>query len=407
MISAKQAKQIILSNTQNWGVEKISIENSTNRILQENINADRNFPPFDRVTMDGIAINTDDFNKGLRIFEISAIQTAGQEAKTLQQKGHAIEIMTGAILSKNADANIRYEDLNIQQKDGKRIAKVKVQQVLKWQNIHKKGTDKLKGDLLISKGRKLQSADIAILATVGKSEVIVSKLPKVAIISTGDELVAVNKRPNSNQIRISNSVAIQSKLNELAIKNDSFHLPDDYQTILQKSKIIIGQYDVIILSGGVSKGKADYIPDVLNQLEVNKLFHRVAQKPGKPFWFGKNSENKCVFALPGNPVSTLMCFTTYFLPWLFNALKLQYYNLPKAILSENYIFKPQLTYYLQVNTSINEEGKIIAKPTTGGGSGDLSNLLEANAFLELPANRMNYKAGDVFPLFPFRNFYCF
>ncbi len=402
MITAKEAKEIILSNTEGWGTELIPIEQSVGRTLQEDIYADRDFPPYNRVSMDGIAININDFNKGVRAFEISALQTAGKKAMTLDKPAHAIEIMTGAILSAGANVNIRYEDLEITDVDGKRTAKLTVESVKLWQNIHLKGKDKKIGDLLIKKGRKIASADVAALATVGKAKVLVSKLPKVAVISTGDELVPVSQSPEAHQIRMSNSISIQSTLNEMGVKNTLFHLLDDYGSLKVKINEILTSYDVLILSGGVSKGKADYIPDVLGELGVEKLFHKVAQRPGKPFWFGKNNQGKCVFALPGNPISTFMCYTVYFQPWLEASLKHKNASNLKAVLATDYNFKPDLTYYLQVQTSLNDEGMLMAMPVTGGGSGDLSNLLVSNAFIELPAGTTDFKAGEAFPLHPFR-----
>lgn len=403
MISTKEAKEIIMSNIEGWGQESVDISHSVGRILREDIVADRDFPPFDRVTMDGIAIRLSDFESGILDFEITDMQTAGEKAKSLDKEGAAIEIMTGAILSKGANANVRYEDLDIYEKDGKKMAKVKIQNIGLWQNVHLKGKDRQKGGLLIKSGRKISSADVAALATVGKSKVMVSKLPKIAVISTGDELVEVDQTPESHQIRMSNSISIEAKLNELGIDNSRYHFLDDYETLLAKVEQIVNKYDVVILSGGVSKGKADYIPQVLADLNVKKLFHRVAQRPGKPFWFGKAPEDKCVFALPGNPISTFMCFNVYFLPWLNTSLKLKIKPLPKAVLSTDYTFKPELTYYLQVEVD-NSNGQLVAKPNTGGGSGDLSNLLESDAFLELPAYKSEFETGEIFYLYSFRTF---
>lgn len=403
MISVTEARQIIQVNEQDWGIEAIDIEHASGRILREDIFADRDFPPFDRVTMDGIAIDVNHFNSGNRIFEITAIQTAGEKAKSITLKNTAIEIMTGAILSTNASANVKYEDLLITELDGRRFAEIKLEVILQWQNVHKKASDRQIGDLLIEKGRKLSPADIAAIATVGKSKVEVSKNPRVAIISTGDELVEVNQLPESHQIRMSNSINIQAKLNELRIENKRFHLLDDYALLKIKIKDVLEQYDVLLLSGGVSKGKADFIPEVLTELGVEKLFHKVAQRPGKPFWFGKTNNNKCVFALPGNPISTFMCFTVYVLSWLNASLKDQSRHTIKGVLSKDFNFKPDLTYFMQVDVKTDEKGHLTAKPCIGGGSGDLSNLLESNAFFELPSQTSNFKKNDVFELFLFRS----
>jgi molybdopterin molybdotransferase len=157
------------------------------------------------------------------------------------------------------------------------------------------------------------------MASVGKQEVQVVASPKVAVISTGDELVDISVKPESHQIRMSNSYMLAAALQTWSIKAQLFHLTDDPEVLTEKLTQILEEHDVILLSGGVSAGKKDYVPEILAQLGVKKYFHKVAQKPGKPFWFGvkdiEHSEGtKLVFALPGNPVSTFLCFCKYALP---------------------------------------------------------------------------------------------
>jgi molybdopterin molybdotransferase len=404
MISSKEATDIVMSNLTDWGMEEVDIAKCSGRVLREEIIADRDFPPFDRVTMDGIAIRFEDFESGIKAYRIADIQMAGERKKHLRKRGQAIEIMTGAILSDGVDTIIRYEDIEITYKNDVKFARVNLNELIKGKNVHKKGNDRKKGDVLIEPGLKLSAADVAILATVGKENVKVSKFPKVAIISTGDELVEVSETPESHQIRMSNSVMIETKLNELGIENKRFHLLDDYDELSVKIDGVLNSYDVILMSGGVSKGKADYVPDVLEELGVNKLFHKVAQRPGKPFWFGEKGGNKFVFALPGNPISTFMCFIVYFLPWLQKCLNNKGDNDNFAVLGCDFIFKPNLTYFLQVNCRLNKEGSYIAMPMEGGGSGDLSNLLESNGFLELPSDQNSLKKGQSFRVSLFRNF---
>jgi molybdopterin molybdotransferase len=404
MISSKEATDIVMSNLTDWGMEEVDIAKCSGRVLREEIIADRDFPPFDRVTMDGIAIRFEDFESGIKEYKITDIQTAGEKKKSLTEKGEAVEIMTGAILSDGADTIIRYEDIEITSENDVKQALINLNELNQWKNVHKKGSDRKKGDLLIESGRKLSAADVAILATVGKEKVKVSRFPKVAIISTGDELVKVSETPECHQIRMSNSVMIETKLNELGIENKRFHLLDDYDELLVKINGVLNSYDVILMSGGVSKGKADYVPDVLAELGVNKLFHKVAQRPGKPFWFGEKGSNKFVFALPGNPMSTFMCFIIYFLPWLQKCLNSKGDKDIYAVLGCDFIFNPNLTYFLQVNCRLNKEGSYVAMPKEGGGSGDLSNLVESNGFLELPPDKNSFKKGQPFRVSLFRNF---
>jgi molybdopterin molybdotransferase len=179
-----------------------------------------------------------------------------------------------------------------------------------------------------------------------------------------------------------------------------YHIYDQKDFVIDSLKVIAEDHDVLIVSGGVSKGKFDFIPEALESINVKKLFHQVSQRPGKPFWFGESKKGKIVFALPGNPVSTYMCFYRYILPWLWKSLhvsKEQQY----AMLAEDYTFQQKLTYFLQVTVK-NEGGKLMAYPDAGGGSGDFANLKKVTGFLELPLDKSIFKAGEVFPYYPFR-----
>ena len=178
MITVKEARDIVMSQRVDWGIEHVSIMDCVGRFLQEDIVADRDFPPFDRVTMDGIEIKYEDFESGARDFEIKGLQTAGSPQKVLDGEATAHEIMTGAILSDNASAVIRYEDIEICEKGGKQFARVNLDELFKWKNVHRKGSDKGQGTVLIKKGVLLDASHVAILATVGKSLVKVSRFAK-------------------------------------------------------------------------------------------------------------------------------------------------------------------------------------------------------------------------------------
>ena len=396
LINVKEALEIVLKNSENFGIEEVDFLNSSGRVLKESIFADRDFPPFDRVSMDGIAISSEAFNNGQRTFKIEGIQAAGSEQLTLKNPSNCMEAMTGAVLPKNTDAVIQYELLTIE--NG--LAKVNSEAVKSFQNIHLKGTDKKQGDLLIKENTLISPAEIGILATVGKTTVKVAKQPKVMVVSTGNELVEVGEIPAEHQIRRSNVFTLVSLLGNLKIKAETLHILDDKQVLLTKIESLLENYDVLIFSGAVSKGKFDFIPEVLGQLGVKKLFHEVKQRPGKPFWFGKKGE-KTIFAFPGNPVSTFVNCVKYFYPWHYKSVGLNFENQHQAILSEDFYFKPELTYFLQVKLN-QVEGKLWAAPISGKGSGDLANLAEADAFLELPDNRSNFTKGEVFPIIIYR-----
>ena len=283
MISVEKALKIVLDNSILTKSEHVKMEHSLNRILAQDIYADRDFPPYNRVAMDGIAISFKAFEGGQREFNIEGTIGAGEKAKEISRLDACLEIMTGAILPRNLDTVIPYEQLDLE--SGK--AKINVTSISQFQNIHRKGADRKEGDLLIKSGQKVSAAEIGILATVGISMVEVRRLPKAIIISTGDELVDINDIPKEHQIRKSNSFSIQALMESYCLKAEYLHLSDNKLQIQNKLSSILKEYELVIISGGVSMGKFDFLPEVLQDLGIELLFHKVKQRPGKPFWFGK------------------------------------------------------------------------------------------------------------------------
>jgi molybdopterin molybdotransferase len=303
--------------------------------------------------------------------------------------------MTGAMLPEGTDTIIPYEQLEINQEHATIVTK----QVVKGQNIHFQGSDVKKDQLLLDVGTMITPAEIALLASIGKTSVLVFRAPKFVIISTGNELVDIDQIPLPYQIRKSNSYALQAALAELGMASELLHLADNQDQLKTEIKQALLDFDVLLLSGGVSKGKFDFVPSALESLGVHKLFHQVSQKPGKPMWVGKVG-NKFVFALPGNPVSTFLCFHRYVKLWLLQSMGAKS-PVSKAILSKDFSFKADLTYFLQVKLS-NVEGRLLAEPIAGGGSGDFVNLKEVNGFLELPREKSEFEMGEAYPLVSFR-----
>lgn len=404
MLSVQEAEKIIFEHILTPDTEGVDLMSSLNRILAEDLIADRDFPPFDRVTMDGIAIKFQDFEGGHRHFKIIGIQAAGKPQLSISSMTQpteslplAMEVMTGAILPDGLDTVIRYEDLKIQ--DG--IAHILINTVSFQQNLHKKGIDRLKGNIIVPKGKKITAAEIGTAATIGKSTIQVLKQPKIAIISTGDELVEINETPLPYQIRRSNVFSIAAILKkELEIDSDLFHFNDDETVITEGLNRILSNYHIVVLSGAVSEGKFDFVPKALDNLGVTKLFHKVAQRPGKPFWFGKTTQQTVIFALPGNPVSTFLCTYRYLIPFLKKIFNQDLGN-ETAILSENLVFKPNLTYFLPVKVNYTEGG-YQAQPLEGHGSGDLANLNDADGFLELSNDKTEFMKGESFKLIKYR-----
>ncbi|MFQ5445712.1 MAG: molybdopterin molybdotransferase MoeA [Saprospiraceae bacterium] len=398
MISVEKATQIVLNTSRDFGDETVPLQRAAGRVLHEDLVADRDFPPFDRVAMDGIAISFDAFETGQRTFPVEGLQAAGAPQMRLQNPGGCLEVMTGAILPQQADTVIRYEDVEMIGAQ----ATIAIGDVRPGQNVHRKGSDQQQGTVVTTAGVILSAAEIGVAATVGKAQLRVGRLPRAVIISTGDELVEVGETPLPHQIRKSNVHTLAAAVVAWQIEADLLHLQDEKAEVRSGLAQCLEEYDVLLMSGGVSAGKLDYVPGVLEELGVVKLFHKVAQRPGKPFWFGKAADGTLVFAFPGNPVSSFMCLYRYFFPWLRKSLGLPPVEPAVARLAEDFSFKPTLTYFLQVKLHGDENGQIWAVPKKGGGSGDLANLVEADAFLELPGERQHFSKGEVFPYFRYR-----
>jgi molybdopterin molybdotransferase len=397
MITVQQAEKLILEDTRDYGAEIVLFDEALGRVLAENIKADRDIPAFNRVTMDGIAIKYQSFERGITTFTIKSTQAAGDKPADIDNADQCIEIMTGAALPDSVDTVIRYEDIEIN--DGK--ATILIDKLKKGQNLHLKGADKKQGDLLLTPGQVITPAIISLVASVGETELRVKRLPRIVVISSGDELVDVHVTPSPYQIRKSNSYMLQAILAQQGLKAEIRHIPDDPETIKQELQICLQYYDVLLLTGGISMGKFDHIPQALKDLQINQVFHKVQQRPGKPFWFGKHDNGVVVFAFPGNPVATFMCTQRYFIPWLNASLGLASKQPVYAVLDVDFLFQPELEYYLQVKLIFNGQGQLLATPVEGNGSGDFANLADTDAFMELPLEKNEFRKGEVYKVWIF------
>lgn len=398
MISVEEAHRIISEQVKDFGIEEIALEDGIGRILREPITADRDFPPFDRVAMDGIAIRYGDFENGTRSFKISGVAAAGAPRMTLTNANECLEVMTGAIMPDGLDTVIPYEKIDIQEDTATLTAEDTTHH---QQNIHFKGLDRTRNEVIIHPGKQLSSSEIGVCATVGKATIKVSRLPKTIVISSGDELVEIDQTPESHQIRRSNVYRLKTALQHYHVPVDTAHLVDDYDAIVEKLRIYLEEYEVIMLSGGVSKGKYDYLPEALESLGVQKHFHRIAQRPGKPFWFG-STDHTTVFAFPGNPVSSFICMQNYFKTWLDQCVQMESQPIPVAVLGSDVTFAPDITYFLEVKLDYSTKGELLALPVKGNGSGDLANLVDADAFIRLPRGKNEFLKGEAYPIIPYR-----
>jgi molybdopterin molybdotransferase len=395
MITSQAAQSTIMAHVADWGTTTVPLADAVGAVLREDWFSDRPLPPFDRVTMDGIAVQ---YDAAVRLSQlpVAGVVAAGDPQAHLHDPHSCVEIMTGAVLPTGADTIVRYEDVTIE--DGMATLHT---ELVRGQNVHRQGEDRPAGEWLAGPGTRLTAAHIGVAASIGKAEVRVSRAPRILVVSTGNELVEVSATPAPHQIRRSNVYALQAALRAAGYAADTAHI-DDVESVLHTTLgTALAQYDVLLLSGGVSKGKFDYLPGVLSALGVQQHFHVVAQRPGKPFWFGTQPDTRTtVFALPGNPISSFMCLHVYVLDWLRASMGLPPPAvLPHARLTADVPFKPDLTYFLEAQVHTDAQGQWLATPRKGNGSGDLANLMNANAFIELPRGRDVFCAGEVYPVY--------
>jgi molybdopterin molybdotransferase len=397
MISFNEARGLVLAQHLDLGIEEVPLLDALGRILAEDIRADRDFPPFNRATKDGIAIAYEAIEEGRLSFEIKGVLPAGEPTIALVEPDSCIEIMTGAVLPFETDTVVMYEDLRIQD-DIATLEKIP----LRGQNIHLKASDREKGDVVLHENTLISPAEIGVLATVGMSKVRVKKLPRIAVISTGNELVDIDQQPQLHQIRRSNTYSLYSGLQEHKITPLLLHIADDVDLLRQKLGYVMDEMDVLLLSGGVSKGKFDFVPKVMEELGVETIFHRVAQRPGKPFWFGKNSRTSTlVFSFPGNPVSTFLNYHLYFVPWLWNILG----KIPEKMavkLNSEFENPGNLTIFKGVVLD-SGEGDLSVSEVESNGSGDLLHLSGISGFIQLDPGKATYEKGSLVPYIPTKN----
>jgi molybdopterin molybdotransferase len=378
-------------------IESLPLAQCAGAVLRENVYAERDQPPFDRVAMDGVAIHSESARSGARRYKLQAVQAAGDPALTLGSRAACIEVMTGAVLPADCDAVIPVEQ--IQSRDGEVEFGANVA-VEPWQNVHRRGSDSRQGALLLSAGTRLTAPEVAIAASAGMARVRVSSQPMVVVISTGNELIEPGDPILPHQIRRSNVYAIASALRRHGFQRVADdHVPDDLEALKERLKFHLDTHDVLVLSGGVSMGRFDLVPRVLQELGVDVVFHKVAQRPGKPMWFGVAPSGAAVFALPGNPVSTLVCLARYVLPALFASMGQAPEPAEKIALNAAVDVSPALAFFLPVRVEVDDWGRAWASPSPTHGSGDFVALAGTDGFVELPPGPNTYPKGFVTRLY--------
>jgi len=393
LISPRLAEETINSRLTCLPIESLPLTQCVGGTLRENIYAERDQPPFDRVAMDGIAIDSAMARQGLRSFRIQATQAAGTAAIKLTSGQHAIEVMTGATLPIGCDCVIPVEQIDLA--DG--VATVKpTESFPPYLNVHRRGSDSRQGALLLEAGTLLRAPEIAVAASAGMARVRVSSQPAVMIISTGDELVEPGDPIADYQVRRSNAYAVAATLrNRGFVRIGDDHVPDDADLLRERLALHLTTHEVLILSGGVSMGRFDLVPKALIALGVEQVFHKIAQRPGKPMWFGIGPQGQAVFGLPGNPVSTLVCLIRYVIPAIAAAMGTKRETPERFALASAVTFESSLTYFLPVAIEHDDWGRLWAHPRATRGSGDFLSLAATDGFVELPPGPNTFPKGFV------------
>jgi len=391
MLSTQEASAAITAAMLPAKTESVPLQRVCGRVLRQSVVAERDHPPFDRVMMDGIAFSHGAFAAGVRNFPIQAMQAAGDPVLTLAAN-HCIEIMTGAMLPVGADCVVPVERIEI--RDG--VASIESDYLAtQHQFVHARGSDHKQGSVLLQAGWRVAAADVAIIASCGLNTVDCSAVPTIQVISTGNELVPPGAAIAPHQVRMSNGPAIVALLEQHGFDSTAHdHIVDDPAILRDRIGGHLATARVLVLSGGVSKGKADFLPGVLGELGVEVVFHSVSQRPGKPMWFGVGPEGQAVFALPGNPVSALICCRQYVVPALQHAAGLRTAAPEFASLAQAVSFAPKLTFFLPVKLASGVTGQTLAIPVHTNTSGDFTSLTGTAGYVELAPEQTEFLVGS-------------
>lgn len=367
------------------------------RVLREAVCAERDVPPFDRVTMDGIAIAGTHPDPLRREYRVAGVAPAGAVRATLASPAHCIEVTTGAVLPEGCDTVVPIERVRV---SGGRAVLEADYEPQPWRFVHRRGTDARSGDRLLAPGMRLGPPELAIAASAGRAALAVSRRPGISVVTTGDELVEPGPPILDHQLRRSNAYGLAAALALAGFAPlDDRHLPDQEQALASSLADALERHDVLVLSGGVSAGRFDFVPGVLTDLGVRNVFHRVAQRPGRPLWFGIGARGQAVFALPGNPVSVLVCLARYVVPALRRVTGEAAPPAPRAVLAREFACDAPLACFLPVHVRYDAEARAVAEPRPTGGSGDVVSLAGTDGFVELPMGPGRFPAGLAVPFY--------
>jgi molybdopterin molybdotransferase len=393
MLDPQAAEKLIAAHLACLPIESLPVGQCAGAVLRENIYAERDQPPFDRVAMDGVALASGAAASGRRRFRVQTTQAAGDPQTALISTEQCIEVMTGAVLPGGCDTVVPVESLRsgegfVELQDGVAPAP--------WTNVHRRASDCPQGSLLLSVGNVLHAPEIAVAASAGMARVRVSSQPAIVVISTGNELVEPGDPIAPHQIRRSNAYAVAAALRQRGFQRVADdHVPDDAVQLRERLKRHLTTHEVMILSGGVSMGRFDLVPETLRAIGVSCLLHGVAQRPGRPMWYGTSGDGRSVFALPGNPVSTLMCVSRYVVPALHRAMGMPTAPAERVALAAPIPWPKPMTGFIPVRVAHDDWGRPWATPCPTNGSGDFAALALTDGFVELPPGPAEFVKGYV------------
>lgn len=342
--------------------------------------------------MDGIAVASAAIAGGIRTLRLQGTQAAGAVPLTLAASDAAVEVMTGAVLPHGTDSVIPLEEYDLA---NGALTLQSIATAEPWRNVQRRGSDSTPGVPMLSSGMRLGAAEIAVVASAGLAEVQVSRQPRVMVVSTGDELIEPGRPIADHQVRRSNAYGVTSalRLNGFEAVADE-HLCDDEALMRRRLEEILESHDAVVLSGGVSKGKFDFVPMALKALGVEEVFHQVAQRPGRPMWFGAGPKGQLVFGLPGNPVSTQICLIRYVLPALRAAMNERLPAQERIVMAEA-LDGRKMTYFMPVTLDQTGPSPPRGRAKPPHGSGDFLALAGTHGFIEMPPQPAGYAEGFV------------
>lgn len=389
-----EAQKIVLAATQVLGLEKVGLVESLGRVIGEDLVALRDNPPWDNSAMDGFAVRFEDIKQEHAIGKPVVLKVvedvpAGKVANKSVGPGEAIRIMTGAPVPKGANAVIKVEDTE-HTPDSVTVFKPEPL----GSNIRPQGEDVRKGDCIIPKGTQLRPGEVGMLAILAKPFVFVHQRPRVAILSTGDELADLDERFDENKIINSNSYGIAAAVQEAGGIPILLGIAKDQPAVL-KEKISHGlNADILVLSGGVSMGDYDFTKAVFKELGAEMNFWKLAIRPGQPLAFGK-IQGKLAFGLPGNPVSSMVTFEQLVRPAMLKMSGHSTYGRPvvQAAFQETFSKRTDRRHFLR-GILTREAGGFTVRTTGDQGSGILTSMVKANCLIDIPQETERLKPGD-------------